>query len=90
MQQKLLAAVLLLSLLLLVNGKPYAVVKVGSRGGSNLSNLKELKNHRWFMNQLPTILYNLCALYYVSPDCLDDLFGEDFDISSMVAEICPS
>lgn len=86
MQQKVVAAVLLLSLLLLADATPYAVVKVGARSG----NLKEYKNHRWFMDQLPTVLYNLCALYYVSPDCLDDLFGEDFDITSMVEEICPS
>ncbi len=84
MQHRVLAAVLLLSLLLLTSARPHA-----SRAVAHRVDLKEVQSHRWF-NQMPSILYNLCALYYINPDCLDDLFGEDFDISSMVAEVCPS
>ena len=50
--------------------------------------LRELKESKWYVN-LPPFLYNMCALYYVVPDCIDEMFGEDFDIASMLAEICP-
>ena len=83
----LLAALMLLSLLLLTDAYPRAMVKV-QEGKDLQADLKG--NNRWSFNQLPSMIYNLCALYYVSPDCLDDLFGEDFDISSILADICPS
>lgn len=50
--------------------------------------LKTYKNYRWYIN-LPPFLYNMCALYYVVPDCLDEMFGEEFDMASLVAEVCP-
>jgi len=89
MQQRVvlaLAAILFLSLLLLTEAYPHAAVKVQE----GTSGQKDIKDSRWFMNQLPPMIYNLCALYYVSPESLDNLFGEEFDVTSMVAEICPS
>ena len=45
-------------------------------------------NNRWYID-LPPFIYNMCALYYVVPDCVSEMFGEEFDVSSMLEEICP-
>lgn len=51
-------------------------------------------DNKWYIN-LPPFIYDLCALYYMVPDCLSEMFGEeiedfdDFDVSSMLDEICP-
>lgn len=50
---------------------------------------RDTKDEKWYVN-LPPFIYNMCALYYVVPDCLSEVFGEDFDVSSMLEEICPS
>ena len=50
--------------------------------------LRELKGSKWYVN-LPPFIYNMCALYYVVPDCVGEMFGEEFDIASLIAEICP-
>lgn len=86
MQQLNLAAVLLLSMLILTS---HASEAPTYNEQTFKETLRTYKDYRWFMYQLPTVLYNLCALYYVSPDCLDELFGEDFDITTIVEEICP-
>ncbi len=52
--------------------------------------IKEYKSSsRWFMD-LPPFIYNMCAIYYVVPDCMAEMFGDEFDISSMLEEICPA
>ena len=52
--------------------------------------LRNFKTSRYYFDNLPPFIYNMCALYYVMPDCLDELFGEDFDIASLIQEVCPS
>lgn len=51
--------------------------------------LQAYKSYKWFMN-LPPFIYNMCAMYYVVPDCMEEMFGDEFDISSMLEEICPA
>ena len=87
MKQMSVAVVLLLSMLLLTIGDASEVRSYHEK--SSGENLQNYKDYRWFMNQLPTVLYNLCALYYVSPDCLDEMFGEEFDMTSLIEGICP-
>ncbi len=48
-------------------------------------------SYKWFMSygdNFPSFLYNLCALYYVVPDCLGEMFGDEFDIESIVEDVC--
>ena len=59
-----------------------------SEPSSRSRGLSAYKNYRWYMN-LPPFLYNMCAMYYVVPDCMDEMFGEEFDIASLIAEVCP-
>ena len=66
-----------------LGGKELATVDLE---GMELRSCKSSKNYF----NLPPFLYNMCALYYVMPDCLEELFGEDFDIASLIAEVCPS
>ena len=50
--------------------------------------LKDIQASKYYFN-LPPFIYNMCALYYIMPDCLEELFGDDFDIASLVQEVCP-
>ena len=80
------AIVLLLSMLLL-SCDASEVRKYGEL--NSREELVQYKDYRGILSQLPTVLYNLCALYYVSPECLGEMFGEEFDIASVVEQFCP-
>lgn len=44
--------------------------------------------NRLSVDNFPSFIYNLCSMYYVVPDCLGEMFGDEFDISSIAETVC--
>lgn len=84
------AVILLCAMIMVTINTEAKKVDAAAKWNRATTGLRRHQNHRWFMANLPELLYNLCAVYYVMPDCLTEMFGEEFDISSMIEQICPS
>ncbi len=87
--------VLLLCAAILVQSKAAKTVKVVSgkdleKAGVDKMDLENYKNSKFsYFDNMPPFVSNLCTLYYLWPECLDDMFGDDVDMTSMAEQVCP-